>query len=143
MKKVCCLLALIVVSISCDIANELTKLNVNNEIIETIGVSISKTNGSPITFEFNKEIDLNSGQFADYIDQIKAVKINRLTYKFKDFQGNANGTITTSSLKLGAIELTSLSNVDIQQAVNEGTVFEISDASKLTTLYMNNFFTTP
>ncbi len=141
MKKVFFLLCISFVLYSCDSLNELLELNVNNDLTENIDVSVQQTNGTAEAFDLSETTDLNSGDLAEYKGKIKAIKINKFTYKFKSFTGNAAGTIPTGTLKFDDVVVDIMKNFNVSQAATAGTIFEIDDASilsKIEQAFLNN-----
>ncbi|WP_347173231.1 hypothetical protein [Polaribacter uvawellassae] len=141
MKKIISLVLLATLTVSCGSLFELLELKIDNDLTERIDVSIPKTAGNTGTFNLSETIDLRSGDFAEYVDKITAVKINSFTYKFIDFVGNTDGTIPSGTLKFDSTEVGTINNLNVSKAVNKETIFTISDAtviSKLENAFVNN-----
>lgn len=145
MKKIFPLLFISIIFFSCDSLDELLELKVNNDLTESISVSVAQTQGTAESFDLSETTDLNSGDLAQYKGKITAIKINKLTYKFKDFVGNNAGAIPTGTLKFDDIIVDSLTDFNVSQAANAGTIYEITDATVLSNIenaFLNNNTTT-
>jgi len=141
MKKIIFLITISIALVSCGSLGELLELNVNNDLTETIDVHVLQTQGAEVPFNLSETVDLNSGDLAQYRNEISAVKINTLTYTFKEFTGNNAGTVSSGTLKFDNIVVGTLTNLNISQAANAGTVFNITDAavlSQVESAFLNN-----
>lgn len=137
MKKIIFLLTLSIITISCNSIDELLELKINNDLTESIDVHINQTNGTALSFNLTETANLNSGNFSQYVDKIKDLKINKLTYTFKEFSGNIAGVIQSGNLQIDNIILGTLTNFNISQAAKAGTIFEISDSNTLNQIKTN------
>jgi hypothetical protein len=145
MKKIIVLFVLATLTVSCGSLFELLELKIENDLTEDIDVSVPKTAGVTGTFNLTETLDLRAGDFAEYVDKITAVKINTFNYKYKDFIGNANGVVTSGTLKFDDVVVGTVTNLNISQAATAATVFEITDANVLSQLedaFVNNSSTT-
>jgi hypothetical protein len=141
MKKIFSLLFVVTLITACGSLEELLELNVNNDLTESIDVHIPQTQGSAVAYDKTETVDLNTGDFAEYVGKISAIKINTLTYKFKEFAGNRSGTVPSGSLKFDNILVAEMTDFNISQAATAGTVFNITDAavlSQIETALLNN-----
>ena len=141
MKKIILLLVFAIFTVSCGGTYELLELKVNNDLTETIDVSIPKTTGATSIFNLSKTIDLRSGDFADYIDKISAIKITSFTYRLKNFSGNSAGTIPLGNLKFDNTVVSTITNLNVSQEVNSQTIFTVTDSailSQLENTFLNN-----
>jgi hypothetical protein len=137
MKKGIYILFLSLIATSCGSLEDLLELNVENSLTESIPVNIPQTSSTAVAFDLSNTVSLNSGDLAQYKDKITAVKINSLTYKFKDFTGNTAGTIPTGTLKFDDVVIGEMADFNISSAATAGTIFEISDAAKLSLIESN------
>lgn len=140
MKKVTLLMFLGLLVVSCG-KFELLELEINNDLTENIEVSVPQTFGVTDAIDFAKTIDLSAGDFAEYVDKITAIEITAFNYKFTEFTGNANGTIPSGVLKFDDVLVSTINNLNISQAANNETVFQITDPtviSKLENIFLNN-----
>ena len=90
-----------------------------------IPVHIDKTDGTWATFDNTKEISIDNAQTHDYLNRIKSVKIERLTYRIMNFNGDPNGQVEAGfhcanqlSLQNQFVGQTSAQNM-MQYQVNE------------------------
>ncbi len=111
---------------SCDEVNELADVNFNTTVSEDIVIRIGENQ------EYISDVitlNLDNADTHDYLDMLKNITIKKLTYKFKDFEGNENCTIN--------VEISTDNNVfearsfTIKQEVDNETVFEITEVSKI------------
>ncbi len=137
MKKVIYILFLSLIVTSCDSLGELLELKVENSLTESITATVPQTSNVPAVFNLSRTVDLNSGDLAQYKDQITAIKINSLTYKFKDFTGNTAGVISTGTLKFDDVVLDELIDFNISDAATAGTLFGITDEVRLNQIASN------
>ncbi len=145
MKKIIVLFVLATLTVSCGSLFELLELNVENDLTEDIVASVPQTSATAEAFNLTKTLDLRSGDFAEYVDKITAVKINTFNYKYKDFTGNENGKIVSGTLKFDDVVIGTITDLNISEAATAGTVFEITDAailSQLENAFVNNSSTT-
>jgi len=135
MKKYIYIFFFSVIATSCGSLEDLLELKVENSLTESIPVSVPQTSNAPVAFDLPATVELNSGDLAQYKDKITAITINSLTYKFIDFTGNTAGTIPTGTLKFDDVILREMADFNI--SANEGTVFEITDTTKLSQIASN------
>ncbi len=141
MKRTLLILLIAFTFNSCDSLTELLEFNVDNDLTENISVSVLQTQGNARDFNLSETTDLNSGELAQYRDKITAVKINKFTYKIKDFVGNSSGELVAGSLKFNDLTITSFADFNISSAATAGTVFEITDTdiiSSVENAFLNN-----
>ena len=141
MKKITFLFVFIAMAISCNSLDQLLELKVDNDLTESIDVHVDQTNGAAFSFDLSTTANLNSGEFAQYKDKISAIKINKLTYKFKEFTGNSAGTIPSGTIKFDDIVLGTFTDFNISQAAKTGTIFDVADATtigQIQTALLNN-----
>lgn len=137
MKKYIYIFFLSIVASSCGSLDDLLELKVENSLTESIAAIVPKTSNVAVVFNLSSTINLNSGDLAQYKDKITAVKINSLTYKFKEFTGNSAGTIPAGTLKFDNVILKEMTNFNISDAATAGTVFKITDETKLNEIASN------
>ena len=141
MKKTIYILIFSILFTSCDSLSDLLELNINNDLTESVDVSVTQTSSTPEAFDKTKTVDLNTGDLADYRGKITAVKINTFTYKIKNFTGNTAGTIPSGKLKFNDLIVDEISDFNISQAASAGTSFEITDTNLLASIesaFLNN-----
>jgi hypothetical protein len=137
MKKTIYILFLSMIAISCGSLEELLELKVENSLTETIAATVPQTGNVAAEFNLSSTVDLNSGDLAQYKDKITAIKVNTLTYKFKDFTGNAAGMIVAGKLKFDDVILKEITNQNISEAAVAGTLFGITDEATLSQIASN------
>ncbi len=137
MKKVIYIFFLSLIATSCNSLDDLLEIKVENSLTESIPVSVLQTGNTAVAFDLSNTINLNAGDLAQYKDKITAIKINSLNYKFIDFTGNTAGTIPTGTLKFDDVIIGEMTNFNISVAAAAGTLFEITDATKLNLIASN------
>ena len=137
MKKTIYILFLSLIVASCGSLDELLELKVENSLTETIAATVPQTSNVPVAVDLSDTVHLNSGDLAQYKDKIKSIKINSLSYKFKDFIGNTAGVIPTGTLKFDDVILGELTDFNISDAAVAGTSFGITDEVKLNQIASN------
>lgn len=141
MRKLILLFVLATITVSCGSVFELLELNVNNDLTEKIEISVPKTLGTTDAIDFTQTVDLNSGDLGEYIGKITAIQITAFNYKFIEFNGNTAGTIPSGVIKFDDTIVSTLANLNISQAANRETVFQITNPEvlkKLETTFLNN-----
>ena len=129
------LLALIVVQ-SCEEPVEITETMVVNQ--STI-VTINQTNGTSVSFNDVIEGDLN--QVVSNFNSITDITIDSLTYSFSNLIGNENASIVSASIEINGITVAVVSDLNIAQEIDNGSVFQITDLNvldQLETSFLNN-----
>lgn len=134
MKKLIYLFVFSFLIVSCDSLSDAVELKVSNDLIENIDVNVIQTQGAPVAFDFFETLNLNSGELTQYKGKIKALKVNKLSYKFKNFSGNENGEIQIGTLMFDDIKIGRLTNINISKAASAGTVFEVTDVNVLSSI---------
>lgn len=131
MKKIVLLLSVVLAFTSCLDSNPV-ELTATNAITKDIDVTVAQTNGTPKALNATTTVKLSDviSNVADITD----VKINKFTYKFKEFTGNTAGVVQSISLKVNNDVLATGSNIKVSQEADNGTVFHVTDASKLALL---------
>jgi len=138
MKKTIYILFLLLTVASCGSLEELfEEVKIENSLTETINATVPQTSNVAAAFDLPSTVDLNSGDLAQYKDKITAIKINSLSYKFKDFTGNTAGMIVTGTLKFDDVILKEITNQNISEAAVSGTPFEITDETMLSQIASN------
>lgn len=131
-KKVIAIILFVTIA-SCDIADTPIKLSVSNSITRDVNISIAQTSVGT-----TKDIDLretiNLADIVSNVADITAVKVNSISYKYKDFSGNQNGRIETVLLKIDTVVLANETDVNVFSEVENATSHLVTDASALTKL---------
>jgi hypothetical protein len=116
---------------SCDEVDKLTEFDVNDTITTTINVSVPDNQGNPITLDDTTEIDLSSiDEIQDNMDLIQSVRVTSISYEITNFDGAAEATISNASMAFGTTNI-SVSDINLQEADNNNTVFTITDTGDL------------
>jgi len=114
---------------SCDKAKELTDVTFSTSLTKEFAIHINE-NQEYISEE--QILSLDNTDTHDYLDKLKNVQINKLTYKFKNFIGNEacnmNVEIATDGNMFETKEFI------IKQAIDNGTIYEITDVAKINTM---------
>ena len=130
MKRILYVCLSLFLLVSCEVL-ENVELKAENNLIETIPVRIAQTTNIAELFDFTNTINIHSGDFVQYKDKVTALQISVISYKFIDFKGDNNGSISSGNLKLDAVEIAKMTDVNISTASAEGTVFKVTDVAKL------------
>lgn len=116
---------------SCDEVDELTEVDFNTTINESVFVTVPDGNIQGQIYDVNI---LNSDT-EEYVDLLEDVDITSFTYRLVNFNGDNQGTIVGSFLWIESIGADGqvLVNHDmvVSEEVNAGTVFEVTDVSYL------------
>ena len=136
MKKLFPFLLVLFVVQSCEDPVEITETMVVNQ--STI-VTINQTNGTSVSFNDVIEGDLN--QVVSNFNSITDITIDSLTYSFSNLIGNENASIVSASIEINGITVAVVSDLNIAQEIDNGSVFQITDLNvldQLETSFLNN-----
>ena len=136
MKKLFPFLLVLFVVQSCEEPVEITETMVVNQ--STI-VTINQTNGTSVSFKDVIEGDLN--QVVSNFNSITDITIDSLTYSFSNLIGNENASIVSASIEINGITVAVVSDLNIAQEIDNGSVFQITDLNvldQLETSFLNN-----
>ena len=120
MKKLFPFLLVLFVVQSCEEPVEITETMVVNQ--STI-VTINQTNGTSVSFNDVIEGDLN--QVVSNFNSITDITIDSLTYSFSNLIGNENASIVSASIEINGITVAVVSDLNIAQEIDNGSVFQI------------------
>ncbi|WP_299781710.1 hypothetical protein [uncultured Formosa sp.] len=112
---------------SCD--KDLLDVDFNTTVKATIVAHVDKYQE---TIDESVVLSLDNKDTHDYLNKIENVKIKKLTYKIISFSGDPEGYIDVD-FYADTITLTT-EEFFVKEAYNAGTVFEITDISKLNTM---------
>jgi hypothetical protein len=132
MTKTIQFLTAILVLISLSSCDELTDVHFNTSMTERIPVHIDQTQGSAVSFNESVILNLDNDDTHDYLNSIKDIEINGLTYKLIDFSGDIDGTIDVQ-FYIGVNPLLQ-NSITVKPTVDNATVFEITDVQELNTI---------
>ena len=136
MKKLFPFLLVLFVVQSCEEPVEIKETMVVNQ--STI-VTINQTNGTSVSFNDVIEGDLN--QVVSNFNSITDITIDSLTYSFSNLIGNENASIVSASIEINGITVAVVSDLNIAQEIDNGSVFQITDLNvldQLETSFLNN-----
>ena len=136
MKKLFPFLLVLFVVQSCEEPVEITETMVVNQ--STI-VTINQTNGTSVSFNDVIEGDLN--QVVSNFNSITDITIYILNYSFSNLIGNENASIVSASIEINGITVAVVSDLNIAQEIDNGSVFQITDLNvldQLETSFLNN-----
>lgn len=109
---------------SCD--EDLLDVDFDTTVKATV---VANVNQGQETVDENVVLSLDNSDTHDYLDNIKGVEIKKLTYKISSFSGNELGEVDVDFYADNLVLRTESFNV--KTAYNNGTIFEITDVSKL------------
>lgn len=122
---------------ACNITDTPVELNVTNSITKDIAVSVNQTNGSQ---SLSETTTVNLSDIVSNVGDITEVKINSLSYKFKDFTGNTAGRVESISLKINNSEFAT--GTDIDPSKQESFTVDSSTFADLENILKNDSQTT-
>jgi len=135
MKKTTIFFTILLISFSfasCDeedIIKILPDFDVNLLDSEIIPVHVDQTNGEWATFTNSVQISIINNDTKDHLNKIKNIKINKLSYKIINFNGDPIGEVDAS---FWADNIVSLNNAFVvQTSANNGTIYQITDTAEL------------
>ena len=121
---------------SCD-TKDLADITINTNFTEKIQL------GAPIGVEepLNKseDLELSNDEINEYVDKIKEIKINKITYKFIEFTG-ISGNDPDSNCSFSDVKIKADGNLFetnayvIKETIDNGVVFTITDEEDLNTM---------
>lgn len=132
MKKLLSLFVVIALIASCDVNTDPIELTATATINEAIAISIPQTTGT--TVNFDEDVDQDLSQIVSNFNDVTDININSLSYQYQNVVGNTNAVIQSATIVINGTTIATLSNVNINQAASNATVFEISDNSILDAL---------
>lgn len=129
------LLLLFFVIFSCDDSDDLTDIDFTQTITTTLDVDITEdSNGQPLSFSSTETIDFTTVQeIQDNIDEIQDATIDALSFEVDNFNGAAGTTVTNASISFNGTTI-QVSNINLEDADNNDTIFNIDDPAALTAI---------
>ncbi len=112
---------------SCDELDKLTEVDFNTSITERIIVNVD--GGENVVFYNDVLVNIDNPDTHDYLSKIESVRINSLTYKAVNVDGDANGVIHTADLRADGEMLATHTELS-GNALYE--IYSIDDTAKLT-----------
>lgn len=121
--------------ISCDDSDDPAEIDFTQTITTTIDVDITEdSGGQPLSFTGTETIDFTTIQeIQNNIDEIQDATIDALSYEVDNFNGAANTTVSSASISFNGTTI-QVSNIDLEQADNNDTIFNIDDPAALTAI---------
>jgi len=129
------LLAFTFILLSCDEEDPSSDINFDQTISTTLNVDITEdSNGQPVSFSEVETVDFTTiQQIQDNIDDIQNASIDALSFEVDEFTGAANAVVTSASISFDGTVI-QVSDIDLEQADNDNTLFPIDDPSALTAI---------
>ena len=129
--KITALLLLLFAAISCDEIDELTEIDIEDNISTTVGVDVPDNQGAASSFTRTSTLNLASSQeISDNLDLVQNVVVNSISYEITDYTGAPNATISNASIAFGST-IIAISELNLEQADANNTIYSISNATDL------------
>ncbi len=134
MKKTIIFLAFLLISFSfssCEEAEEalgLTK-DFTVRVTANIPVHIDQTSGDWVSHSNTAVISIDTDDTHDYLNKIRNIKINSLSYKIINFNGDPNGEVDASFYVENEVSLSNA--MVVKPEADKGTVFKITETDEL------------
>ena len=106
-----------------DVAAFVPDFDVNLKGTEIIPVKVDQTDGEWVSFTSEAPISIVNNDTKDYLNKIKSVKLTKLSYKIKNFEGDDNGQVEASFNVHNQLSL--MNAFRVRTAAENGTVYEI------------------
>ncbi len=127
--KFCAVILLVFGYTSCDKLDELTEVDFNTSITERIAVNVDA--GENVVLNNSVMVNIDNPDTHDYLNKIKNVTINSLTYKVVSFDGDFNGMMTANLIADG---VTLATHTDVLVSDEIEVLYSIDDTAKLTAI---------
>jgi hypothetical protein len=108
--------------------DDLLDISFNTSITEEYAVTVP---GGTIPLNESIPLSINNADTSEYLDNLKSVEIKKMTYKIINFTGDPEGKITLN-LMADDLLLNTITNINVKNASDAGTVFEVTDITALT-----------
>ncbi len=132
MKRLLSFLLVLAFIGSCDVNTDPIELTATATINEVVSVSIPQTTGTSINF--NEDVNQDLTEIVSNFSDVTDININSLSYQYQNVTGNTNAVIQSATIVINGTTIANLSNLNINQAATDATVFEISDNTILDAL---------
>lgn len=135
MKKIILVLSVFLICFSFNSCDEddlealVPAFDVNLTKIETIPVQIDQTTGDWVTYSNKTNLNIVNSDTEDYLNKIKEVKINRLSYKVMNFNGDPVGQVKGSFSVAGQVSLTN--EFGVKSSADNGVVYQVTEVAEL------------
>ncbi len=133
MKKLIKIFVVLLISFSfnaCDEAEDLLDVKIPASINENIIVQIDDTNSSWDTYSKSVLLSIDTGDIHKYINKIKDVKVNKLSYKIINFSGDPTGKVK-GSFTIDNTNINLENEIVVKTEADKATVFEITNVDEL------------
>ena len=127
--KFCAVILLVFGYTSCDKLDELTEVDFNTSVTERITVNVDA--GENVVLNNSVMVNIDNPDTHDYLNKIKNVTINSLTYKVVSFDGDFNGMMTANLIADG---VTLATHTDVLVSDEIEVLYSIDDTAKLTAI---------
>jgi hypothetical protein len=107
---------------SCDQLNDITTVDLNGNIRQSYNVNITAEDPTTVAEVFTVDASDNA-EMAKYLEKIEKYTIKSISYVIKNYSGAA-GITFTGNMNFGSIT-TDITNLDLQAASTESTVFNV------------------
>ncbi len=114
---------------SCDELDELTEIDFNTTITESIIANVD--GGVDVILNSNVLVNIANEDTQDYLDKIEKVEILSLDYQIINFNGDNAGVIT-ADLMADSVILDTHTNVTVSNVV--GVMYSVDDTATLNTI---------
>jgi len=125
-------LVVLLVVFSFTSCEKMTDVNFETTTTDRIDIEVTPTKTGAIAFDEEVVVKLEngSGEIGDYLQHLKKIEVKKLSYKFISFSGDAD-TVITGKLYLDGTLVNENISINLKQAVDAVSVFEILDAQDL------------
>ena len=134
-KPATALLLLFIMATACDEIDDLTEFDINESFTTTFNVNIPENeNEEELSFTESSIIDLGQVQeINDNLDFIQNVTVNSISFEITNFSGAEDADLTNVTLAFGT-RVISFSNIGLQEADTNNTLYTIDDAADLSAI---------
>lgn len=115
---------------ACDEVDELTEIDFNTTLNESVVVSVPA--GEGLVLNETTLINISNQDTQDYLNNLQDVSITSFTYRLVNFTGDPEGSVM-GQFQADGITLVNHDMV-VKDEVDAGTVFEVTDPALLNTL---------
>jgi len=112
-----------------DIVGLLPAFDVNLVKTEIIPVDIDQTNGDWVTYSNTTKINIVNNDTKDFLNKIKKVTINKLSYRIINFKGDPMGEVKGSFAVAGQVSLSN--EFVVKTSADNGVVYQITEVAEL------------
>lgn len=112
-----------------DVAGFVPDFDVTLKATEIIPVKVDQTDGEWVSFTNEAPISIVNNDTKDYLNKIKSVKLTKLSYKIKNFEGDDNGQVEASFNVHNQLSL--MNAFRVRTAAENGTIYEIKELQEL------------